>query len=140
MALAGGPGTHSPGRRRLRSWPRGSAHAQLLRPAGGTHCWTLVAKGLRAVPRAGCGVTRAAAVAELFPGATEPVPSASAATALRPQQPGAPPPAFRCRSLGNRLPQRYFRVGPTILSLKTNGDRIGEGLALRTREGIGREK
>lgn len=112
MALAGGPRTQSPGRRRLRSWPRGSAHAQLLRPAGGTHCRTPVAKGLRAVLRAGCGGTRTAAVAEQFPEATKPVPSASAATALSPQQPGAPPPAFRCRSLGNRLPKRYFRVEP----------------------------
>lgn len=111
MALAGGPRTRSPGRRRLCSWPRGSAHAQLLRPACGTHCRTPVARGLRAVPRAGDGAKRAAAVAQLFPEATEPVPSASAATALRPQQPGAPPPAFRCRSLGNHRPQRYFRVG-----------------------------
>lgn len=87
MALAGGPGTHSPDRLRLRSWPRGSAHAQRLRPAGGTHRRTRVARGLRAVPRAGCGVKRAAAVAELFPGATEPVFRASAAAALRPQQP-----------------------------------------------------
>lgn len=63
------------------------------------------------MPSAGDGAKRAAAVAQLFPEATEPVPSASAATALRPQQPGAPPPAFRCRSLGNHRPQRYFRVG-----------------------------
>lgn len=112
MALAGGPGTQSPGRRRLRSWPRGSAHAQLLCPVGGTHRPTPVARGLQAVPQAGCGARRAAAGAKLFAEATEPVPSASAATALRPQQPGAPPPAFRCRSLGNRLPQRYFRVEP----------------------------
>lgn len=84
MALAGGPRTHSPGRRRLRSWPCGSAHAQRLRPAGGTHCRTRVARGLRAVPRAGCGATQAVAVAELLPETAEPVPSASAATALRP--------------------------------------------------------
>lgn len=140
MALAGGPETHSPCRRRLRSWPRGSAHAQLLRPAGGTHCWTPVAKGLRAVRRAGCGGTRAVAVAERFPEATEPVPSASAATALRPQRPRAPPPAFRCRSLGNHLPRRDFRVGPQTLSLRTNGDRIREGLAPGTGEGIGQQK
>lgn len=50
---------------------------------------TPVAKGLRAVLRAGCGGTRTAAVAEQFPEATKPVPSASAATALSPQQPGA---------------------------------------------------
>lgn len=89
-ALAGWPGTHSPGRLRLRSWPRGSAHAQRLRPGRGTHCRTRVARGLRAVPRAGCGVQRAAAVAELFREAAEPVPGASAATAataLRPRQP-----------------------------------------------------
>lgn len=142
MALAGGPSTQSPGRRRLRSWPRGSAHAhaQLLRPAGGTHCRTPVAKELRAVSRPGCGGTRAAAVAELLPEATEPVPSASAATALRSQQPRAPPPAFRCRSLGNHLPKRYFRVGPKTLSLKANGGRIGEGLARGTGESIGWEK
>lgn len=140
MALAGGPRTHSPGRRRLRSWPHGSAHAQRLRPAGGTHCRTPVARGLRAVPRAGCGATRAAAVADLLPETSEPVPSASAATALRPQQPRAPPPAFRCRSLGNRLPQRYFRVGPKALRLRTNGNRIGEGRAPGIEEGIGREK
>lgn len=28
-----------------------------------------------------------------------------------PSAAGAPPPAFRCRSLGNDLPRRYFRVG-----------------------------
>lgn len=91
MALAGGPGTHSPGSRRLRSWPHGSAHAQLLRPASGTHSRTAEASGLRAVPRTGCELTRVAAVAELFPEATEPVPSASAATALSPRQPGVSP-------------------------------------------------
>lgn len=55
--------------------------------------------------RAGCGVRLAAAGAKLFAEATEPVSSASAATTLRPPRLGAPPPAFRCRSLGNRLPK-----------------------------------
>lgn len=79
MVLAGGPRTHSPCRHRLRSWPRGSAHAQRLRPAGGTHCRTRVARGLRAVPRPGCGRKRAVAVAGRSPEAeaAEQVPSAS---------------------------------------------------------------
>lgn len=61
--------------------------------------------GWRAVSRASCGARPAAAGAKLCAEATEPVPSASAATTLRPPRPRAPPPAFRCRSLGNRLPK-----------------------------------
>lgn len=132
MALAGGPRTHSPGRRRRRrlgSWPRGSAHAQLLRPARGTHRRTPVARGLRAWPRAGCGAKRAPAVADLLPEATQPMPSAraAAATALRPKQPGAPPPAFRCRSLGNHRPQRYFRVGRKACASRPMGTETERG-------------
>lgn len=58
----------------------------------------------------------------------------------RPELPGAPPPAFRCRSLGNRLPQCYFRVGPKTSGLETNGDRDGERLAPKTEANTGREK
>jgi hypothetical protein len=79
MALAGEPGTHSPGRPRLRSWPRGSAHAQLLRPVGGTHRRTPAARGQQAVPRTGCGVRQAAAGAKL-----QKPPSRSPAPALPP--------------------------------------------------------